>query len=192
MLSELCPYSRSGDHDWTMGPRSYQYVCQACKAIMNDITYDSALEETAPRSLERPSWPETWMAIAHQIAKRSYDPRLKVGCIIVSDDNTMMLACGYNGNARGLPNVPESLDPGQSGFLHAELNAAIKCDFNFPKKKHAYCTHSTCRACAKILINLGVSLFVYDELYRDQSGLDVLRTGGIEVCSLSEAVERAS
>ena len=147
---------------------------------------DNKLEEG-----QRPTWPETWMTVAHAMAERSYDTRLRVGCVIVAYDNTVMLACGYNGNARGLPNVAESLEPGQSGFLHAELNAAIKADFNFPKQKHAYCTHSTCRAFAKVLINAGIARFVYDSLYRDSSGLDVLRQGGVEVMHLIEAIALA-
>lgn len=136
----------------------------------------------------RLTWPETWMQIAWTISERSYDPRLKVGSIIVSEDNTVMLSVGYNGNAKGLANVPESDEPGKSGFLHAELNAVIKCDYNFPKRKHMYCTHSTCRACAKIVANAGISRFVYGTMYRDASGLDVLRDCGVEVLSLEEAI----
>lgn len=142
--------------------------------------------------MDRMTWPETWMNVAKIMSLRSYDPRLRVGAIIVSEDNTTMLSCGYNGNAKGLPNEPESLDPGGSGFLHAELNAVIKCDYNFPKKKIMYCTHSTCRACAKIVINSGISRFVYSELYRDSSGLDLLREGGIEVLHIEEAIKRSS
>jgi len=137
---------------------------------------------------ERPTWPETWMMTALTIAERSYDPRLKVGAIVVSSDNTVMLGVGYNGNARGLPNVVESMEPGKSGFLHAELNAVIKTDFNFPKEKHMYCTHSTCRACAKIIVNAGVKRFVYNQLYRDESGLDILRECDVEVMSTSDAI----
>src|SRR5574341_1137981 len=74
----------------------------------------------------RPTWPETWMAIAHVISARSYDPRLKVGAIIVSADNTQMLAGGYNGNYAGGPHEHESPEPGQSGFIHAETNALIE------------------------------------------------------------------
>ena len=138
--------------------------------------------------MSRPTWPETWMKIAMSIAERSYDPRLQVGTVIVSEDNTSMLACGYNGNASGLPNVPESLDPGMSGFIHAEANSLVKCDFNFPKKKHMYCTHSCCRSCAKLIINAGISVFVYNSLYRDSSGIQLLKDAGITVSSLESAV----
>lgn len=136
----------------------------------------------------RPTWPEVWMSLAEKISERSYDDRMRVGAIIVSSDNTSVLSVGYNGAARGLPNKPESLEPGKSGFLHSELNACLKADFNFPKPKHMYCTHSTCRDCARVLINFGISRFVYRMLYRDPSGLDILRTAGIEVLDIHEAI----
>jgi dCMP deaminase len=138
---------------------------------------------------KRLSWPETWCDVAKTIAERSYDPRLKVGAIIVSEDNTQLLSLGYNGNYRGGPNKPESLEPGKSGMIHAEVNALIKCDYNFPKRKHMYVTHSPCRDCAKLIINADIARVVYDIPYRDASGLDLLRsTRRIEVLSVDEAI----
>ena len=131
------------------------------------------------RSCVRPSWHHTWMKIAHTIAERSYDERLKVGAIIVSSDNTQILALGYNGNARGLPNVSDSDVPGGSGFIHAEANSLIKLDFNNPKKKIMYVTHSPCRQCAKMIVNANIDRIVYDQLYRDRSGIELLEQCGI-------------
>lgn len=128
------------------------------------------------------------MAIARTIAARSCDPRLKVGAIIVSSDNTQMLSGGYNGNYAGGPNEHESPEPGQSGFIHAEINALIKLDFNFSKEKHMYLTHSPCRMCAKCIINAGISMVVYGEAYRDPSGLDLLASAGVHTLSLEEAI----
>jgi dCMP deaminase len=130
------------------------------------------------------------MSIAKVVAQRSYDPRLKVGSIVVSADNTQMLSIGYNGNYKGGPHEPESLDAGQSGFIHSEANALIKCDFNFGKKKHMYLTHSPCRACAKLIVNAEIARVVYDIQYRDASGLEILTSVGIEVFSLEEAIIR--
>ncbi len=136
--------------------------------------------------MNRPNWHETWMDVARTIALRSHDPRLQVGAIIVSDDNTRVLSVGYNGNyARG-PNIPESLEPGQSGFLHAELNCILKCDYNFSKKKIMYVTHSPCRMCCKIIVNAGISKIVYGDTYRDVSGLEILKNSGVEVASCNE------
>lgn len=137
------------------------------------------------REVCRPSWNETWMKIARTIAERSYDPQLKVGAIIVSEDNTRMLSVGYNGNYAGGPNQRESDSPGEGGLLHAELNAIIKCDYNFPKKKIMYVTHSPCRSCCKVIVNAGISSVVYDELYRDDSGLKILSDSGVETIRYS-------
>lgn len=143
---------------------------------------------SAEISCQRPSWPEIWMSIAKSISLRSYDPRLKVGAIIVSEDNTHMFSMGYNGNYKNGPHEPESNSPGQSGFIHAEVNALVKCDFNTHKKKHMYLTHSPCRSCCKLIINGDISKVVYDIPYRDQSGIELLKTAGIEVLSLNEAI----
>ena len=142
--------------------------------------------QTTDEPVRRPSWPTTWMAIARIISERSYDPRYKVGAIVVTSDNTQMLSGGYNGNYAGGPNVPESMEPGQSGFVHAETNALLKLDFNNAKEKIMYVTMSPCRMCAKYTVNAGIRRVVYDVAYRDASGLDVLRSAGVEVYALSE------
>jgi dCMP deaminase len=142
--------------------------------------------------MERVSWPETWMTIANAIALRSYDPRLKVGAIVVSDDNTQMLSVGYNGNYKGGPHKHESSVPGGSGFIHAEVNALVKCDFNFHKKKHMYLTHSPCRACSKLIVNAEISRVTYDIEYRETSGLEILKSAGVEVFNLNQAILNAS
>lgn len=139
-------------------------------------------------SMNRPTWPETWMSIAKTISERSYDPRLKVGAIVVSSDNTMMLSGGYNGNYSGGPHEHESTEPGQSGFIHAEINALLKLDYNYPKGKVMYVTHSPCRMCAKCTINAGISRVVYGIAYRDPSGVDLLKSAGVEAISIEQAV----
>jgi dCMP deaminase len=125
------------------------------------------------------------------MSERSCDPRLKVGAIVVSEDNTQMLSVGYNGNYKGGPNEHESLEPGQSGFIHAEINALVKCDYNFSKKKHMYITHSPCRQCAKLIINAEIAKVIYGELYRDPSGIDLLKSAGIEALSIEEAIAQS-
>ena len=97
----------------------------------------------------RPSWDSVWMNVTHTIAERSVDPRYQVGAIIVTDDNTQLLALGYNGNYKGGPNQVESVEPGHSGLIHAEQNALIKLDYNNPKRKKMYVTLSPCSHCAR-------------------------------------------
>jgi dCMP deaminase len=121
------------------------------------------------------------MEFAHSIARRSYDPRYQVGAIVVTSDNTQVLSVGYNGNYSGGPNKVESETPGESGMLHAEINALLKSDYNNPKKKIMYVTLSPCRMCAKAIVNAGIDKVVYDEQYRDTSGIELLKEAGIYV-----------
>jgi dCMP deaminase len=122
------------------------------------------------------------MSVAHQIKERSYDPRRKVGAIIVPADNSMILSLGYNGNAKGLPNFHESSVPGESGFIHAEQNALYKLDYRTPGEKKIYVTTSPCLMCAKGILQCNISTVIYDEEYRDLSGVQtLLESGRVEV-----------
>lgn len=136
----------------------------------------------------RPTWHETWMEITRRVAERSYDPRLKVGAIVVSDDNTRLLSLGYNGNYRGGPNVPDAEGPGMSGFIHAEVNALVKCDYNFNRRKVMYLTHSPCVQCAKLIVNADVSSVIYDVEYRDLCGVKILTSCGVSVNRYSDVI----
>ena len=131
--------------------------------------------------MSRPSWDQIWMDFAQSISQRSYDPRFQVGAVVITEDNSQVLAVGYNGNYSGGPNEVESEAPGQSGLLHAEINALLKMDYNNPKKKKLYLTLSPCRMCAKAIVNAGISEVVYAEEYRDTSGVEILQSSGIKV-----------
>jgi dCMP deaminase len=121
------------------------------------------------------------MDFAENISKRSYDSRFQVGSVVVTEDNCQVLAVGYNGNYAGGPNEVESNIPGESGMLHAEINALIKLDYNNPKNKKMYLTLSPCKMCAKAIINAGIKEVFYKEAYRDLSGIDLLLETGIKV-----------
>ena len=132
----------------------------------------------------RPEWDEIWMGFAHSISRRSYDPRHQVGAVIVTKENTQVLAVGYNGNYSGGPNEVESTEPGNSGMIHAEINALLKMDYNNPKYKKLYVTLSPCRQCAKAMVNAGIDEVIYDEEYRDTSSIEILLDAGIKVKKL--------
>ncbi len=119
--------------------------------------------------------------MAKTISRRSIDPRTKVGCVLVSSDNTQVLSIGYNGDQRGGPNTIESNEPGKSGTIHAEVNCLIKADFNFPKRKVMYVTVSPCDMCAKQIINGHIDEVVYDVEYRDTAGVERLRAAGVKI-----------
>lgn len=138
----------------------------------------------------RPSWDTVWLSVVNTIAKRSLDSKFKIAAIVVTNDNTQLLALGYNGDHSGGPNKRESDAPGESGFLHAEVNALIKLDYNNPKKKIMYVSMSPCKMCAKAIINAGIAEVVYEEQYRDLSGILLLKSAGILVRQINSQVEQ--
>lgn len=137
--------------------------------------------------MSRISWDSVWMETAKIISERSYDPRHQVGAIVVTEDNTQVLAVGYNGNYSGGPNEVESTQPGESGMLHAEINALLKMDYNNPKNKKLYVTLSPCRMCAKAIVNSGIQEVIYDVEYRDTSSIDILESQGITVRQINSS-----
>lgn len=132
-------------------------------------------------NVNRPSWDKIWMQMAETLAQRSHHSTFKVGAIIVTSDNTQVLSLGYNGNAAGMSNVPQSEDPGCSGLLHAEINALLKLDYNNPKEKVMYLTLSPCEYCAKAIINSGIKRVIFKEEYRDDSGIKILLSKGVDI-----------
>lgn len=133
----------------------------------------------------RPDWNSIWKRFVLDIAKRSPDPKFQVGAVIISNDNTQVLALGYNGDHKGGPNQRDSLETGKSGFIHAEVNALIKCDFNNPKPKKMYLTHAPCPVCAKCIVNAGIKQVLYINDYEpDMSGVKILSDCNVSVIKL--------
>lgn len=122
---------------------------------------------------------EVYMRMAEELAKRSTCIRLQVGTVITDQRLENVLAIGYNGNARGLPNRCDSTVPGSCGCLHSEMNALVKAPGNV-RDKVVFVSASPCVMCAKLIINSGVSHVFYRKTYRDPSGIEVLRAGGVE------------
>lgn len=129
--------------------------------------------------MSRPDWQSIWMGLARSLAARSVDPRLKVGCVIVDAANRSVLAVGYNGDEVGGRNAVDSLEPGQSGFVHAEVNALIKS--RGVAGATVYVTHAPCAVCARALVNERIACVVYGETYRDTRGLSLLEAAGVDV-----------
>ncbi|HVB77568.1 MAG TPA: deaminase [Candidatus Nitrosotalea sp.] len=122
---------------------------------------------------------EVYMRMAEELAKRSTCDRNQVGTVITSSDLTQVLGIGYNGNARGLPNSCDGPEPGRCGCIHSEANALIKAGAQTPGKL-VFVTVSPCVMCAKMIVNSNVLRVHYRRPYRDDSGLQVLRQGGVE------------
>jgi len=118
------------------------------------------------------------MRMAEELAKRSTCARLQVGTVVTDAMLQNVLAIGYNGNARGLPNRCDTSVPGQCGCIHSEVNALVKAPGS-TRDKVVFVTNSPCVMCAKLMINSGVTHVFYRRAYRDPSGVELLATAGV-------------
>jgi len=132
---------------------------------------------TAP-PVERIPLYEVYMRMAEELAKRSTCTRLQVGTVITDQRLENVLAIGYNGNARGLPNRCDSAVPGSCGCIHSEMNALVKAPGSV-RDKVVFVSASPCVMCAKLMINSGVTHVFFRKAYRDPSGIEVLASGGV-------------
>ena len=112
------------------------------------------------------TWEEYFMSIALVSAKRSKDPRTKVGACIVNDQNRIV-GIGYN----GMPNnCIDAVFPWETDridldnkylyVVHAELNAIL----NSSKCLNGctiYTTLFPCNECSKAIIQVGIKKVVY-------------------------------
>jgi dCMP deaminase len=140
-----------------------------------NILPDGAATQEHP---ERVPLYEVYMRMAEELAKRSTCARLQVGTVVTDHTLENVLAIGYNGNARGLPNRCDSAVPGNCGCIHSEMNALVKAPGSV-RDKVVFLTASPCVMCAKMIINSGVSHVFYRKAYRDPSGIEVLQQGGV-------------
>jgi|LakMenEpi03Aug12_release.lakeMendotaPanAssembly.Ray.scaffolds.fasta_scaffold485705_2 dCMP deaminase len=96
---------------------------------------------------------------------------------IVSEDGCVDIPVRYR-----LKTKPE--------VLHAESNAIAKVSRSTESSEGAtlFCTHAPCIECAKLIYQSGINSVYYREQYRDNSGLDFLRQGGVNVHQYSDSV----
>lgn len=127
-----------------------------------------------------------YMSIAKQAATLSYSNRLKVGAIIVKNDN--ICSFGYNGTPKGFDNLCEDSEGKTlSSVVHSEINCISKSARNgiSIESSTLYVTVSPCYDCAKAIIQSGISRVIYLEEYRITESIDFLKQSGIEVVKLS-------
>ncbi len=128
-----------------------------------------------------------YLRMARIWAENSYCQRRKVGALLVKDQ--MIISDGYNGTPAGFENVCEDDDGKTKPYvLHAEANAITKVarSGNSSEGSTLYITASPCLECSKLIIQAGIRRVVYNDLYRIQDGLDVLRRAGVECEHLSD------
>jgi dCMP deaminase len=128
---------------------------------------------------------KAYLRLAKSWASLSYCKRKQVGAIIVKD--SIIISDGYNGTPAGFDNCCEN-EAGETHWyvLHAEANAILKVarSTNNCKGATLYLTHSPCKDCSKLVLQSGISRLVYQEAYKDTSGIDFLESAGLEILKI--------
>jgi dCMP deaminase len=128
---------------------------------------------------------KAYLRMAQSWAQLSHCVRKKVGAIIVKDE--MIISDGYNGTPAGFDNVCEN-DLGETHWhvLHAEANAILKVakSTNNCKGATLYLTLSPCKDCSKLVLQAGIKRVVFIDSYKDTSGIDFLKSAGVEITHL--------
>ena len=94
-------------------------------------------------------------------------------------DFSKIASFGYNGSYPGANvyestgTIEESLEPGQSGLIHAELNMIAKFQEADPENYIVILTLSPCKDCTKILCTAGFKHVYWIEEYREREHLDI-------------------
>ncbi|WP_301185033.1 dCMP deaminase family protein [uncultured Muribaculum sp.] len=128
-----------------------------------------------------------YLRMARIWSENSYCQRRKVGALLVKDQ--MIISDGYNGTPVGFENVCEDENGVTKPYvLHAEANAITKVARigNSSEGSTLYITASPCLECSKLIIQAGIKRVVYNDLYRIQDGLEILRRAGVECTHIAE------
>lgn len=129
-----------------------------------------------------------YLRLAENWAKLSHCTRKQVGAIIVKD--AIIISDGFNGTPAGFDNCCEN-EQGETHWyvLHAEANAILKVakSTNNCSGATLYLTHSPCRDCSKLILQSGISRLVYQEEYKDKTGLQFLQESGLEVLQITSS-----
>ena len=124
----------------------------------------------------------TYLKMAENWAQLSRADRMKVGCLIVKDNQ--IISDGYNGTPAGSHNdCEDSRGATRREVLHAESNAITKLakGTNSSSGATLYTTLSPCFECSKLIVQSDIRRVVYKELYRVDEGVIFLKECGVRV-----------
>jgi deoxycytidylate deaminase len=121
----------------------------------------------------------TMMRFAVDLARLSTCKRHACGCVVVPGSLTAVLAIGYNGPSRGMPNGSCADEPGACGCQHAEVNALVKRLAG--SKAVLIVTKHPCDQCAGAIANSGaIAAVVWDGEWVSARGAEKLACAGIQ------------
>jgi dCMP deaminase len=137
---------------------------------------------------------DTFTSILENIRELSNSSTTKVGCMALRKDFSKISSFGYNGSYSGAITNDEtgteedSLEPGESGFIHAEVNMIAKFKEYDPENYIILLTLSPCKMCTKILINAGFKHVYWIEDYRDTDHLKIFNQCNITHGKISNLI----
>lgn len=137
----------------------------------------------------RPSKIEMMMSIARSVSLRGTCDRLWVGAAIARESR--VISTGYNGNVAGALHCRHERDADAAPCetaVHAEANAIVFAARHGMAVEGAelWTTHQPCLACAKLIINSGITRVWFEHDYRKREGLELLIHSNIEVFRVRE------
>lgn len=146
------------------------------------------------------SWDEYFMGVALLSAKRSKDPRTKVGACIINSKKRI-IGIGYNGFPMGCDDemfpwessADSTLDTKYPYVVHAEANAILNSSAPL-EGSTVYVSLFPCNDCAKLIIQSGIKKIIYmDDKYKDQDNNIAARrmfdAAGVEYSKLEKNLE---
>ena len=145
---------------------------------------------TPSERIKEDRYDKAYLRMATEWAKLSHCSRKKVGSIIVK--NGIIIADGYNGTPSGFDNCCED-SAGETHWyvLHAEANAILKLSRsnNSGEGSTLYITLSPCKDCSKLVLQAGIKRVVFIKSYKDNSGIQFLRSAGVQVKQIEHPFE---
>jgi dCMP deaminase len=130
----------------------------------------------------KPKHIKMYMEIADCLARASVGERLKVGSVIVKDNN--IISTGYNALPAHIHGSLEDADGNtRPEVRHSEKNALM----GLVKSTHSsvgatlFCTHACCLLCSIDIVDAGIEKVYYNHDYRSTSGVEYLKANGVEV-----------
>ena len=124
---------------------------------------------------------ETFTDILKSIRDISNSSTTKVGCMALRKDFSKIASFGYNGSYSGAEvnsetgTEEDSLVPGESGFIHAEVNMIAKFKEYDPENYIVLLTLSPCKMCTKILVNAGFKHVYWLDNYSNLDHLEIFK-----------------
>lgn len=139
------------------------------------------------KDIKQKKYDKAYLRMASEWGKLSFCKRKQVGAIIVKD--RMIISDGYNGTPTGFENHCEDEEGYTKWYvLHAEANAISKVASSTQSCNGAtlYITLSPCKECSKLIHQSGIKRVVYQNAYKDDSGLQFLEKAGVELVHMSD------